>query len=184
MPLPRHTLLLALLGVILSACRPTLADTLHRPLAGPLELFESGLYWLQDQTGSADLRDPAALLSEMQDVAARQFDFGELALRVGGVRYLRLDLLARSHYQNGLRDRLFTELARVSGLYDGLMPRYAFLPPVRLGPWRWMVGVRVIRRQFPSQALYFHFEQRPQGWRIVDVSLDGQLFSDHLRRRP
>lgn len=180
----RHFSQIFLAGLLLGIGQWAGADSLQRPRAGPLDLFETGLYWLQDQTRGGALRDPASLLGEMQDLASRHFDFAEMARRAGGIHYLRLGLLARSHYQNRIRDRLFAALASEGGLYDGLLPRYALLRPVRLGPTRWMAGAWVIRRGHAPRALYFHFAYGAQGWRIVDVSLNGELFTEHLRRHP
>lgn len=155
----------------------------NQRLPGSLELFESGLYWLQDLTGPGEPGDPAAMLGLMQEAAARQFDFGELSRRVGGARYVRLDILARSHFQHRVRDRLFAELAQQLGLYDSLMPRFRLLSPVRTAPERAVVGVWVIRRHNVPRRLDFHLYLGSRGWRVVDVSSDGHLFSDYLHRQ-
>jgi hypothetical protein len=169
--------------VMLAASGTLQGSPYYRDLPGPMEWFETALYWLQDVSGRQDLRDPAAVIEEMQDVAARQFDFSTMAERVGGIRYLRLDLLARSHYQNRLRDRLFAELAVQLGFYDVLLPRFQPLPPLQTAPGRWMLGFWIARRGQLPQRLYFHVQHGPAGWRIVDVSLGGELFSDHSRAR-
>lgn len=153
----------------------------YRTLPGSLDLFESGLYWLRDLGGPGGQGDPASTLGALEDLAARQFDFAAMAWATAGVRYLQMDILSRSHYQNRLRDRLFTELARVAGLYDPLPPDMTLLTPLPTGIGRARGGVLIRPRHRPAQWLYFHFRLGPQGWKVVDVSVNGRLLSDYLR---
>lgn len=155
----------------------------YRALPSSLDLMEAGLYWLQDMTRPAEARDPATLVSAAQELAARQFDFAELAWYTAGWNYLRLDLLERSHFQNRLRDRLFAALARSMGMYDPLPPDMRVLPPVQSGIDRITITVIVVPRLRPAHRLDFHLRYTTRGWRIVDVSDNGRTFSSHLRRQ-
>lgn len=155
----------------------------YRTLPSGLDLFESGLYWLRDLTGPGGQGDPASSLAAMQDLAARQFDFAAMAWASAGIRYLQMDILARSHYQNRLRDRLFSELAHVVGLYDPIPPAFSLLRPIPTGVGTLRGGLLIRPRHRPTQWVYFHFRLGPQGWKVVDVSVNGRLFTDYLRGR-
>ena len=57
----------------------------RRTLPNAVDMMESGLYWLQDMTGVGDPRDPASVVSLMEDQAARFFArFQQVADQVGG----------------------------------------------------------------------------------------------------
>lgn len=154
----------------------------YRALPNALDLFETGLYWLRDFSGPGGQGDPASTLAAMQDVAARQFDFAAIAWATAGIRYLQMDMLSRSHYQNRLRDRLFGELARVFGLYDPIPPSFSVLMPRQTGIGTVMGGMLIRPRHRASQWVYFHFRLGPQGWKVVDVSVNGRLFTSHVRQ--
>ena len=147
------------------------------PLRGSLpngiDLMESGLYWLQDMTSAYAVRDPASLIHLMEEQAARFFDFSWMAYEVAGPDYTRMDVLQRSHFQNRVRDRLFEQLARKTGMYDARMPRFAPLPPAPVGAYSWKVGGDIIRPAGPVTRLVFYFYLTPRGWRIFDVSSNG-----------
>ncbi len=178
-----HLMLLVLLIGLSAAASAYSPSQSYRAryLPTPLDLFETGLYWLNDLAVPGAEGDPASVLLAMQDVAGRQFDLAGMAWRVGGVRYMKMDVLARSHFQNRLRDQLFTELARVIGLYDPLPPRMLMIPGRWLGGDMAAGGVLVMPRHRPSHRLVFYFRYGGQGWRIVDVSDNGVLFTDHMR---
>jgi len=155
----------------------------YRPLPNSLDMMEAGLYWLQDMSRPTEAGDPATLLGAAQELAARQFDFAEMAWYTAGFDYLRKDILARSHYQHRLQDRLFAELARSLGMYDSLPPDMRVLPPLSTGVGRGLISVLMLRRHRPPQRLDFHLRYGAQGWRIVDVGNNGLLFSAYLRQQ-
>lgn len=153
----------------------------ERYLPTPLDLFETGLYWLNDLVSPGAEGDPATVLLAMQDTASRQFDLAEMAWRIGGMRYMKMDVLQRSHFQSRLRDRLFTDLAHVFGFYDPIPPRLMMLPPRRIALDMVTAGVLVIPRHRPAHSLLFYFRYGSQGWRVVDVSDNGILFTERMR---
>jgi ABC-type transporter MlaC component len=155
----------------------------YRQLPNSLDMMEAGLYWLQDMSRPTQAGDPATLLGAAEELAARQFDFAEMAWYTAGFDYLRQDILARSHYQHRLRDRLFAELARSLGMYDSLPPDMRVLPPLSAGVGQGLITVLVLRRHRPLQRLDFHLRYGSQGWRIVDVGNNGLLFSAYLREQ-
>lgn len=180
----RFLLLILLLGLSLSASAYSPSQTLRsRYLPTPLDLFETGLYWLNDLASPGAEGDPASVLLAMQDVASRQFDLAEMAWRIGGVRYMQMDILQRSHFQNRLRDRLFEDLAFITGLYDPLPPRMLMIPPRLVGVDMAAIGVLVVPRHRPGHRLLFYLRYGTRGWRIVDMSDNGMLFTDRMRQR-
>jgi ABC-type transporter MlaC component len=179
----RYGLLLCLVVLLAAPARAQYSPFEYRPLPSSLDLMEAGLYWLQDMTRPAQASDPATLVGAAQEMAARQFDFAEMAWYTAGWRYLRLDILERSHFQNRLRDRLFQELARTMGLYDPLPPDMRVLTPVRSGIDRITITLVIMPRLRPTHRLDFHLRYTSQGWRIVDVSDNGQTFSSFLRQQ-
>jgi ABC-type transporter MlaC component len=148
-----------------------------------VDLMESALYWMQDITGADDPRDPASVISLMENQAARFFDFAYIAYLVAGPQYARMDVLERSHFQNRVRDQVFSMLARRMGLYDVRMPRFRPLPPVRTGIGTWQAGGVFYHLQGPSVRLTFEFYLTPRGWRIYDVSSNGMSAVAALRER-
>jgi ABC-type transporter MlaC component len=179
---PRVALLL-LLAILAFPAPAQHSPFAYRQLPSSLDLMEAGLYWLQDISRPAQASDPASLVGAAQELAARQFDFAEMAWYTAGWDYLRLDILQRSHFQNRLRDRLFSELARRMGLYDPLPPDMRVLTPVRSGIDRITITVVVMPRLRPAHRLDFHLRYVSQGWRIVDVADNGQTFSGYLRQQ-
>lgn len=180
----RWLLLPMLLGLSLMASAYSPSQTLRSYyLPTPLDLFETGLYWLNDLAAPGAEGDPASVLLAMQDVAGRQFDLAEMAWRIGGARYMQLDVLQRSHFQNRLRDSLFEDLAHIIGLYDALPPRLLMIPPRPVGVDMVAIGVVVAPRNRPIHYLLFYFRYGTQGWRIVDLSDNGVLFTERMRER-
>lgn len=152
-------------------------------LPSGIDLIESGLYWLQGMTSAYAPRDPASIVRLMEDQAARFFDFASMAYLIGGPAYARLDVLERSHFQNRVRDRLFTALARKMGAYGVRMPRFRPLPPVATGNHTWQAGGVFYHPGGPVIRLYFHFHPTPRGWRIYDVRSNGVSAVTDLRKR-
>jgi len=155
----------------------------RRSLPNGIDLMESGLYWLQDMTSAYDVRDPASVVNLMEDQAARSFDFSYMAYLIAGPEYTRMDVLERSHFQNRIRDRLFEQLARKTGLYDVRMPRFQPLLPVSTGGYTWQLGGDVYHPGGQRIRLYFYFYLTPRGWRIYDVSSNGVSAIADLRRQ-
>ncbi|HEY9199474.1 MAG TPA: hypothetical protein VIR60_08910 [Gammaproteobacteria bacterium] len=172
-----------LFAFIACLCTPLQAGVppYGRELPNALEMFEAGLYWLRDWTGPENAEDPASLLTLIEEQAARQFDFAAMASAIDGPRYWAGDVLQRSHYQRDLRDWLFVELARESGLLDHRPVRYRPLLPLRAGVFRYVAGTDVWRYGRTRARLLFHFAWTARGWRIHDVSLNGQRVTDFLR---
>jgi len=189
-PLTKSRLLLTVALVLLLAPPPAAAYfgnpgsmPLRRSLPNGIDLMESGLYWMQDMTSAYDPRDPASIVSLMEDQAARFFDFAYMAYLIGGPEYTRLDVLQRSHFQNRIRDRLFEELARKVGMYNVRMPRFRPLWPVATSSETWQVGGVFYHPGGPNLRLYFHIYLTPRGWRIYDVSNNGVSAVTDLRKR-
>ena len=189
-PLTKSRLLLTVALVLLLAPPPAAAYfgnpgsmPLRRSLPNGIDLMESGLYWMQDMTSAYDPRDPASIVSLMEDQAARFFDFAYMAYLIGGPEYTRLDVLERSHFQNRIRDRLFEELARKVGMYNVRMPRFRPLWPVATSSETWQVGGVFYYSGGPNLRLYFHIYLTPRGWRIYDVSNNGVSAVTNLRKR-
>jgi len=155
----------------------------RRTLPNAVDLMESGLYWLQDMTGVGDPRDPASIVSLMEEQAARYFDFSYIAYLVAGPEYARLDVLERSHFQNRVRDRLFAWLARQMGMYDVRMPMFRPLMPVRTSFETWRAGGVFYHPDGPTVRLTFNFYLTPRGWLIYDVDSNGVSVVAELRRR-
>ena len=155
----------------------------RRSLPNAIDLMESGLYWLQDMSPSYDVRDPASVVNLMEAQAARFFDFSYMAYLIAGPEYTRMDVLERSHFQNRVRDRLFEQLARKTGLYDVRMPRFMPLFPQSGGGYSWRVGGDIYHSGGPVVRLYFYFYPTSRGWRIYDVSSNGMSAVEDLRRQ-
>ena len=155
---------------------------LRRSLPNGIDLMESSLYWLQDMSGVDDPRDPAAIIRLMEDQAARFFDFSYMAYLVAGPAYTRLDVLQRSHFQNRIRDRLFSGLAHRMGMYDVRLPRFRPIAPRPTGRYSWAAGGEFCHRGGPCVRLVFHFYLTPRGWRIYDVTSNGVSAVAGLRK--
>jgi ABC-type transporter MlaC component len=151
-------------------------------LPNAVDLMESGLYWLQDLSGVDHPRDPASIIALMEDQAARFFDFAYIAYLVAGPEYTRRNVQQRAHFQNRLRDQLFTDLARKMGMYDTRMPSFTPLVPRQTGSSAWTAGGVFYHRGGPYIRLEFYFYLSPQGWRIYDVTSNGASAVDGLRR--
>lgn len=184
-----HRLLIIVL-LVLSAVSPPAFSwmdpgyvPLRRNLPNGIDMLESGLYWMQDLSAIEDARDPASLVSLMEDQMARFFDLSYMSYLVAGPAYTRLDVLKRSHFQNRLRDQLFGMLAKRIGLYGNRLPRMQPLMPVRSGPYGWAIGGLVAYPGEPSIRLLFHFYLSSRGWRIYDVTSNGYSLLSELRKR-
>ncbi len=187
----RHNLLLTgtLLAVLLTPLDATAYYSsgpgdvpVRRSLPTAVDLMESALYWMQDMTSAYDPRDPASIVSLMEDQAARYFDFAYMAYLIAGPEYSRLDVLERSHFQNRVRDRLFESLARKMGMYDVRMPRFRPVMPVATGNSTWRAGGEFYHPGGPTIRLSFYFYLTPRGWLIYDVSSNGVSAVSDLRR--
>jgi hypothetical protein len=154
----------------------------RRSLPSGLDLFESGLYWWQDLWGPENIRDPASIVSLMEVQAARYFDFGHIAYRVGGARYAARNVLERSHFQNRVRDRLFSWMATWMGFTSDRMPQFSLLSPRREGSNVWSAGGIFWHPGGPRVSLRFHFYYSDRGWRIFEVTVNGRSAVQTLRR--
>jgi hypothetical protein len=155
---------------------------LRRSLPSAIDLMETSLYWMQDMAGVDDPRDPAAIIALMEDQAARFFDFAYMAYLVAGPQYSRLNVLDRSHFQNRIRDRVFSMLAKRMGMLDVRMPSFRPVIPRRKGSYTVVAGGEFYHRGGPHIRLLFHFYRSSKGWRIYDVSSNGVSAVAELRR--
>jgi len=155
---------------------------LRRTLPSAIDLMETSLYWMQDMTGVDDLRDPAATIALMEDQAARFFDFSYMAYLVAGPEYTRLNVLDRSHFQNRIRDRVFSMMAKRMGMLDVRMPAFRPAIPRRTGSYTAVAGGEFYHRGGPHIRLLFHFYYSSKGWRIYDVTSNGVSAVTELRR--
>jgi hypothetical protein len=147
-----------------------------------IDLLESSLYWMQDLTGTDNLRDPAVIVALMEDQAARFFDFSAIAWQVGGPRYAQMNILERSHFQNRLRDILFERIARRMGIFNNRIPRFRPIMPVQTGPDTIAAGGYFFHPGGPDFRLLFRFHLTSNGWRIYDVDSNGVSAVAALRR--
>lgn len=154
----------------------------RRSLPNAIDLLESSLYWLQDMSGVDDPGDPAAIVSLMEEQAARFFDFSYMAYLVAGPNYTRLDALQRAHFQHRIRDRLFSALAYRMGMYDVRMPLFRPIPPRQTSPFSWKAGGEFCHPGGPCIRLVFHFYLSSRGWRIYDVTSNGVSAVSSLRK--
>jgi len=155
---------------------------MRQNLPNGIDLLESSLYWLQDLSGVENPRDPAAIVSLMEDQAARFFDFSYMAYLVAGPNYSRLNVLERSHFQNRIRDRLFSGLAYKMGMNSSRLPRFRPLIPTQTSQWSWTAGGEFYHLGGPTIRLKFHFYMTPRGWRIYDVTSNSMSAVAGLRR--
>ncbi len=155
---------------------------LRRHLPSAIDLMESSLYWMQDMAGVDDPRDPAAIIALMENQAARFFDFSYMAYLVAGPEYTRLNVLDRSHFQNRIRDRVFSMLAKRMGMLDVRMPAFRAAIPRRTGTYTAVAGGEFYHRGGPHIRLLFHFYYSSKGWRIYDVTSNGVSAIAELRR--
>ena len=181
--------LLLLLGVLLMAPPASAYFSepgyvpLRRSLPSAIDLMETSLYWMQDMAGVDDPRDPAAIIALMEDQAARFFDFAYMAYLVAGPEYARLNVLERSHFQNRIRDRVFSMMAQRMGMLDVRMPAFRPAVPRRTGTYTVVAGGEFYHRGGPHIRLLFHFYLSSKGWRIYDVTSNGVSDVAELRRR-
>jgi ABC-type transporter MlaC component len=175
---------------VLSVCPPAQANWYEpgyvpprQSLPNGIDLLESSLYWLQDFSGVENPRDPASIVALMEDQAARFFDFAYIAYLVGGPRYAQLNVLKRSHFQNRVRDEMFSKLATRMGMFSSRIPRFQPLFPVRTGQYSWAAGGYFMHRGGPFIRLRFHFYFSPRGWRIYDVTSNGVSMVTEMRRQ-
>ncbi len=181
--------LLLLLGVVMTAPSASAyaIEPGYVPLRGSLpsaiDLMESSLYWMQDMAGVEDPRDPAAIIALMEDQAARFFDFSYMAYLVAGPEYARMNVLDRSHFQNRIRDSLFSMLARQMGMFDVRMPAFRPLITRRSGLFKVVAGGEFYHRGGPHIRLLFYFYRSSKGWRIYDVTSNGVSAVKQLRRQ-
>ena len=155
---------------------------MRQDLPNGIDVLESSRDWVQDMSGVDDPRDPAAIISLMEDQAARFFDFSYMAYLVAGPSYTRLNVLERSHFQNRIRDRLFSGLAYKMGMQSSRLPRFRPVMPVQTSLWSWTAGGEFYHRGGPNIRLIFHFYMTPRGWRIYDVTSNGMSAVAGLRR--
>jgi ABC-type transporter MlaC component len=155
---------------------------LRRTLPSAIDLMETSLYWMQDMAGVDDPRDPAAIIALMEDQAARFFDFAYMAYLIAGPEYTRLNVLGRSHFQNRIRDRVFSMLAKRMGMFDVRMPAFRAAIPRRTGTYTAVAGGEFYHRGGPHIRLLFHFYYSSKGWRIYDVTSNGVSAIAELRR--
>ena len=180
--------LLFLLGVLLVTPPASAYFTepgyvpLRRNLPSAIDLMESSLYWMQDMAGVDDPRDPAAIIALMEDQAARFFDFSYMAYLIAGPEYTRMNVLDRSHFQNRIRDRVFSMLAKRMGMLDVRMPAFRAVIPRRTGTYTAVAGGEFYHRGGPRIRLLFYFYYSSKGWRIYDVTSNGVSAIAELRR--
>lgn len=160
--------------LLVLVCGQAQAWTPYRYRPNALDLMETGLYWLQEYTGYYDPRDPASVVSLMEDQIGQFFDLTAMAQRVGGPWYASQNLLERSHFQNRLRDQLFDVLAREFGWLDIRPPRVWMRGFVQVG-YNAYIARFLVRRPAPYSVrqIEFHIRYTPLGWRIQDVLIAG-----------
>lgn len=183
----RPAIYFILLVLFTAPVRATLAHDYYSPynsyrsLPNAIDIMETGLYWLQAWSGPENIADPASLVSLMEQQIAHHFDFGHIAQQTAGAWYINMNIMDRAHFQNRIRDYLFSELAHMFGLYDNHPPSFRPLPPVRTGLTSMMIGGEILRANGIVTRIYFHLYRAPRGWRIYDVSSNGMLITTRLR---
>ena len=184
---PLLATLLLVFSVISTQASAWRADPGYVPLRNNLpnaiDMLESGFYWMQDLQGVQDLRDPASVISLLEDQVSRFFDFSYMSYQVGGPEYTRLNVLQRSHFQNQLRDELFETLAYHLGLYSNRLPRVQPVMPTPSGRYGWQVGAILHHRGAPSNRLMLQFYLSSRGWKIFDVTSNGYSLLAEIRKR-
>ncbi len=153
-----------------------------RQLPNSVDLFEWGLSSWQDFWGPEDPYDPASVVALMEDQAARWFDFGSISYRVAGSRYARMDILSRAHFQNRVKDRLFTLLAVDMGMYKPRVPKFGFYVPRRIGANNFRFGGYLLHADGRRVRLDFDVYLSNRGWRIYDVRSNGLSLIGRIRQ--
>ena len=165
---------LLLLGLSLPALPPAAQEStptavVERLQAALLEAMQNA-----DRLGFAGRR---ALL---EPVLSDAYDFDAIARVSAGPAWSSWSEADRARFAQLVRD---VSIATYADRFDGFHgERFEVLGEAPGQRGTMVVRTRLIRPNDPAVALDYVLAQRPQGWRIVDVLLDGK-FSELARQR-
>lgn len=140
----------------------------------PADLLEDGIERLQAFIQQKGINDPEILTAFLNEQIAPFFDFDRMAQMVGGRYYLQLNPTERALFKNRLQTMFFSALGRNLGAYTNPKPRVDFMRPRQRGHNEIEVAARILPANGYPVRLVFRFANTRDGWKVYDVSSNGQ----------
>lgn len=140
----------------------------------PADLLEDGIERLQAFIQQKGINDPEVLTAFLNEQIAPFFDFDRMAQMVGGRYYQQLGTTERALFRNRLQTMFFSALGRNLGAYTNPKPRVDFMRPRQRGYNEIEVAARVMPANGYPVRLVFRFANTDEGWKVFDVSSNGQ----------
>lgn len=151
------------------------------PVATPNELIAGVMYDLERFVAKGGAADPAALTRFLDDAVAPVFDFPGLARFAAGrlrgrMTEAQLDSLAR-----GIRTQFLSALARNLGGHIDPMPTVTLREVPAGYSGQAQVRAYVNQPDSPAAALNFRLYESERGWKVFDVTADGNSAATYYR---
>ena len=175
MSLPRRTLLLAVL--VAPAIAPTRAQAADPAAAAPIDALNQALVAAMKAGKTVPF---AQRFNTLAPVVERAFDLpGALAASVGP-RYAALPPAEQTALLDAFRK--FTVTSYVANFDDFDGERLELVPGQRSVGADLVVGTRIVPRTGSPTSIDYVMRQTQQGWRAVDVLLNGSISQNAVKR--
>lgn len=150
---------------------------------GPKQLLKERMKMLRDFLVEGGGDEKARLYTYLQDEIAPYFDFNRMAAWVARPYYREMSDREKTQLRERLQEMLLKALATELGAYKQPLPRVDFYRPrpVRAGMVDVSARVRPVYG-YPTR-LTFRLYLSKDGWKIVNVSRDGNSAILHFRQQ-
>lgn len=152
---------------------PYIQQPQQQRVAGPADVLRQGINELRSFLTSGNARNPGDVDRFVEQRIAPYFNFNHMIKSSLGPTWQRMTPADRNEAKSWLRQNFLSRLTEYIANYqasrvDVLNPQ----PGMNRGEM--IVPVRVWRQNVPPMSLDFRFYQDKSGWRIFDVSANGQ----------
>ena len=151
-------------------------------IQGPRQMLKERMKMLRDFLVEGGGDEKANLYTFLQDEIAPFFDFERMAAWVARPYYRDMDEREQTRLREQLQEMLLRALAAELGTYKQPLPRVDFYRPRPVRPAMVDIGARVRPVYGYPTRLTFRLYRSKDGWKIINVSRDGNSAIYHLRR--
>ena len=149
----------------------------------PRQMLKERLKMLRDFLVEGGGDEKARLYTFLQDEIAPYFDFDRMAAWVARPYYRKMSDRERTRLRERLQETLLKALASELGTYKQPLPRVDFYRPRPVRAKMVDVSARVRPVYGYPTRLTFRLYLGNEGWKVINVSRDGNSAIYHLRQQ-
>lgn len=141
--------------------------------ASPNQVLSTAFDRLSAFVSSPAINNPLQATAFLETEMAPLFDFEFMANWAARPYYQRMNPQQRELFRQGMKQRFVELIIKGMGPYINPLPRVRFHSARFSGPGQADVPMEVFVQPGVSLRGYFHLRLSPNGWKIVDASMNG-----------